>query len=84
MIDNQSHDEVVEKVKSIVAEVLKKNPAEINDEDDFTAIGADSLDRMTLIVMLEDQMECSITDAEARTLTNVAAVVSYIESKRSA
>lgn len=82
MNEKKTHEEIVRQVKEIVAEVLKKTPADIIDDADFIDIGADSLDRMTLIVMLEDTMKCAISDTEAKTLTNVTTVVNFIESKQ--
>lgn len=81
MPEAQSREAIVMQIKGIVAEVLKKTPAEIDEDVDFIALGADSLDRMTLIVMLEDALQCSITDAEAKTFKTVTDVVNYIVSK---
>ncbi len=82
MSDTKSHDEIVMQVKEIVAEVLKKTPAEINEDDDFEHIGLDSLDRMTLVITLEDAIQISVPDEEAKTLKTVSDVVRFIESKQ--
>ena len=80
MPDTQSHEAIVAQVKAIAAEILKKTPDEINENDDFTDMGADSLDRITMIVMLEDALKMSISDTDAKTLKTVAEVVRYIEA----
>ena len=83
-MSTQSREAIVAQVKDIVAEVLKKTPADIDEHADFETLGADSLDRLTLIMSLEDALNYSITDDEAKNLKTVAQVVAFIELKKTA
>ena len=78
----QSREVIVAQVKEIVAEVLKKTPADIEEHADFEDIGADSLDRMNMVMSLEDALKQPISDDEAKELKTVAQVVAFIESKQ--
>ncbi len=74
--------ELVEKVKSVIVDVLRIDQGKIHLNSRFTEdLGADSLDRVTLLMALEDEFGRSISDEEASTFTNVEAVVNFISSK---
>lgn len=71
---------MLEKVKTIVADGLGVDAAELTAETSFKELGADSLDLMDLVMAFEDEFGVEIeTDALAE-LTTVGSVVKYIES----
>ena len=76
-----SRDAIVAQVKGVVGQVLKLAAADIDEQADLEALGADSLDRMTLVVSLEDYLKAPISDDEARALKTVADVVACIERR---
>ena len=45
-------------------------------------LGADSLDRVELVMALEDEFEVEILDSDAEKFQKVADVVAFIESKK--
>ena len=76
-----SRDEAFQKVKEVVVEVLKVSPDDITLDSNYEYLGADSIDNITLIITLEDALETSITEAEAKKLKTVRDTVDYILSR---
>ena len=74
--------EIESKVKTIVAEQLGVDEAELSLETSFTNdLNADSLDTVELVMELEDQFDVSIPDEEAEKIQTVGQAVSYISAK---
>ena len=72
-------DNIVERVKKIVAEQLGVNEADIKNESSFVDdLGADYLDTVELVMALEEQFECEIPDDQAEKITTVQQAVDYI------
>ena len=72
-------DNIVERVKKIVAEQLGVNEADIKNESSFVDdLGADSLDTVELVMALEEDFECEIPDDQAEKITTVQQAVDYI------
>ncbi|RIX46104.1 MAG: acyl carrier protein [Rhodocyclales bacterium GT-UBC] len=76
-------DNIVERVKKIVAEQLGVNEADIKNESSFVDdLGADSLDTVELVMALEEEFECEIPDDQAEKITTVQQAVDYILSNK--
>ncbi len=74
-------DQVVERIKTVVAEVLRIDAGKIGLSSRFTEdLGADSLDKVTLLMALEDEFGKSISDDDAAKFTDIKAVVDFITS----
>ncbi|UTH72692.1 acyl carrier protein [Chromobacterium sp. IIBBL 290-4] len=72
-------ENIVARVKKIVAEQLGVNEAEVKVESSFVDdLGADSLDTVELVMALEEEFECEIPDEEAEKITTVQHAVDYI------
>ena len=72
-------DNIVERVKKIVAEQLGVNEADIKNESSFVDdLGADSLDSVELVMALEEEFECEIPDEQAEKITTVQQAVDFI------
>ena len=72
-------DNIVERVRKIVAEQLGVNEADIKNESSFVEdLGADSLDTVELVMALEEEFECEIPDDEAEKITNVQQAIDYV------
>ena len=75
-------DNIVERVKKIVAEQLGVNEADIKNESSFVDdLGADSLDTVELVMAFEEEFGAEIPDEDAEKLTTVGAVISYLKEK---
>ncbi|OQA33939.1 MAG: Acyl carrier protein [Betaproteobacteria bacterium ADurb.Bin341] len=72
-------DNIVERVRKIVAEQLGVNQADIKNESSFVDdLGADSLDTVELVMALEEEFDCEIPDEEAEKITTVQQAIDYI------
>ncbi len=72
-------DNIVERVKKIVAEQLGVNEPDIKNESSLVDdLGADSLDTVELVMALEEEFECEIPDDQAEKITTVQQAVDYI------
>ncbi|MDP2810351.1 MAG: acyl carrier protein [Rhodocyclaceae bacterium] len=74
-------DNIVERVKKIVAEQLGVNEADIKNESSFVDdLGADSLDTVELVMALEEEFECEIPDEDAEKITTVQQAIDYVKA----
>ncbi len=75
-------DEVFEKVKEIVAELLDADVEDIKMESRFREdLEADSLDLVELIMEVEERFGGEISDEDAQKLATVGDAVAYIKDK---
>ncbi|HUW97486.1 MAG TPA: acyl carrier protein [Acidiferrobacter sp.] len=72
---------IEERVKKIVVEQLGVNETEVSTDASFVDdLGADSLDTVELVMALEEEFDCEISDDEAEKITTVKQAVDYITS----
>jgi acyl carrier protein len=72
--------EILDKVKSIVAEQLAVEESAITMEAHFIDdLGADSLDTVELVMALEEEFGIEISDEDAEKIQKVEDVVKFIE-----
>ncbi|MCJ7587383.1 MAG: acyl carrier protein [Candidatus Aminicenantes bacterium] len=75
-------EELLKKVKSIVADKLSIGEEQITEQASFIDdLGADSLDTVELVMALEDEFGLDIPDEDAEKLTTVGKAIDYIMSK---
>lgn len=73
---------VEERVKKIVVEQLGVNETEVTNNSSFVDdLGADSLDTVELVMALEEEFDCEISDEEAEKITTVKQAVDYINAR---
>ena len=78
-----SQEAILEKVRSIVAEQLSVDAAEVKPESNFqNDLGADSLDTVELVMALEEAFDIEIPDEAAEGITTVGDAVKYILDKQ--
>jgi acyl carrier protein len=74
-----SKEEIMAKLKPVIAEQLGVDEGEVTDTASFTEdLNADSLDLVELIMSLEEQFGLQISDEDAEKLTTVGEAVDYI------
>jgi acyl carrier protein len=75
-----STEEIMGKVKKIIAEQLGVDESEITNESHFIDdLGADSLDTVELVMALEEEFGIEIPDEDAEKIQTVGDVQKYIE-----
>ena len=79
-----STEEITQKVKKIIAEQLGKTEDEIKEEASFlNDLGADSLDVVEMIMLLEEEFDTDISDEEAEKIQTVKEAIDYIATRLS-
>jgi len=75
-----SSEEVFEKVKKIIVDLLQVSEDSVTTESNFIDdLGADSLDLVELIMGIEEEFNIEIPDGEAEKVVTVGDVVEYIK-----
>jgi len=75
-------DEVFEKIKEIIAELLDVDEEKITLEARFREeLEADSLDLVELIMEFEERFGGEISDEDAQKITTVGEAVTYVTEK---
>ena len=70
-----------EKIIQIIAETLKLQESEVKSESNFIDdLGADSLDTVELVMVLEQEFDFDIHDEDAEELITVSDVIKYVET----
>lgn len=72
-------DELKERIRSLMAEVLEMDPEAIEDNEQFSKLGADSLARVELLASLEREMDVHLPLESQSELETVEAIASAIE-----
>jgi len=76
---SMSKEDILVKLKPIIAEQLGVDESEVKDDASFTEdLNADSLDLVELIMSLEEQFKLQISDEDAEKITTVGEAVEYI------
>jgi acyl carrier protein len=76
---SMSKEEIMAKLKPVIAEQLGVDESEVTETASFTEdLNADSLDLVELIMSLEEQFGLQISDEDAEKLTTVGESVDYI------
>jgi acyl carrier protein len=76
---------VEEKVKQIIVEQLGVDEGEVTANASFVDdLGADSLDRVELVMAFEEAFDIEIPDEDAEKINSVQDAVSYIGSRAKA
>jgi acyl carrier protein len=76
-----TRDEVLEQIRSYLADELEVDPARIESETRFREdLSTDSLDLYTLVQELDDTYGVKISDEEAARIQTVGAAVDFVLS----
>ena len=78
-----TQEEIFKKITDVIVSKLEVKAEDVKMESEFSNdLGADSLDRVELVMALEDEFEVKILDSDAEKFQKVADVVAFIESKK--
>ncbi len=74
-----TQEEVKQKVKKVVSEVLKIDQSEIEDDANFIFdLGADSMQSMLLIAAFEDEFDIEMEVEKAQEVQSISGAVDFI------
>jgi acyl carrier protein len=72
---------IEDRVKELVIEQMSPKKGEVKVTDSFVEdLGADSLDKIELIMNLEEEFNTEIPDSEAKKITTVQMAIDHINS----
>ena len=72
---------VAERIKKIVAEHLEIDEAKVTESSSFfDDLGADSLDKVEMVMAFEEAFGCEIPDDAAEKITTVQDAITFIEA----
>ena len=75
--------EIAERVKAIIVDKLGVDESEVTENAQFTtALGADSLDTVELIMEFEKEFDITIPDDQAEKISTVGDAIKYIEDAK--
>ncbi len=75
-----SDEEILHKIKAVLIDTLRTGEKEITPSTRFVEdLGADSVDRMALLMALEDAFAFSIDDTTAAGLASVGDVLAFVK-----
>ncbi len=81
---SMSKEDILAKLKPIIAEQLGVDESEVKEDASFTEdLNADSLDLVEMIMSLEEQFHLQISDEDAEKITTVGEAVDYISEHMS-
>lgn len=74
-------EDIQRKLTTILAEILACKAEDVTDEATTKDLGADSLDRLDIVIAVEDEFGINIDDEEAEKLTTVGQFIECIEKQ---
>jgi acyl carrier protein len=75
-------DDILNKVKKIVADHLGIDEAKVEEESSFIDdLGADSLDTVELVMAFEEEFGSEISDSQAEKILTVGDAINFISGK---
>ncbi|HEX3037114.1 MAG TPA: acyl carrier protein [Thermodesulfobacteriota bacterium] len=79
----QIEQEIVGKVRKMVATQLGKSEEEVSPEASFIEdLGADSLDLVELVMAMEDEFGLEVSDEDAERMITVQDAINYILERK--
>lgn len=80
-----TQEEILKKITDVIVAKLEVKAEDVKPESEFgNDLGADSLDRVELVMALEDEFEVEILDSDAEKFLKVSDVVTFLEAKKNA
>lgn len=82
-MEQQDSKEILQaKVVEIIVQQLHISPEQVTSAATLENLGADSLDRVELVMKFEEEFGLEIDDAAAEKLTTLVDVVAYIQDHK--
>ncbi|WP_312284118.1 acyl carrier protein [Candidatus Igneacidithiobacillus taiwanensis] len=75
-------DQIEYRVKKVISEQLAIDPERITNETSFeNDLGADSLDKVEIIMAMEEEFDCDILDEDADRIKTIGQAVEYLHDR---
>jgi acyl carrier protein len=70
---------IADTIATIIAEQLSKPKHDIDENLSFDALGMDSLDRVEVVMKIEEQFGIEMNDERIDTISTVRELIAYVE-----
>ena len=78
-----SDTDIRERITKIVVDQLGVEPDQVTENANFSDdLGADSLDNVELVMVLEEEFGCEISDEDAETITTVKQAIDFVTKNK--
>jgi acyl carrier protein len=77
-----NREDTHQKIVTIIAKKLQIDPSQVQHHATLQDLGADSLDIVEIVILIEEQLGVAINDADAQQLHTVDDVVTYVDGLR--
>jgi len=71
-------ENLAQKIIALIADQLHVDAHDVSPESTLEGLGADSLDRVELVIKFEDEFGIEIRDEDAEKLVTVADLIAYV------
>jgi acyl carrier protein len=75
----ESHQEILNQVQDIIADIVGTDKATIKPESTLDSLGADSLDQLEIIMKIEEKFGIEIDDEQAQKIKTLDQAIQVIE-----
>lgn len=79
-MSSQATNDTASHIKQIIADQLSIQSEELKPGVSFDELGADSLDRVEIIMKIEEALDLELNDDEAEKITTIDQLVEYVDS----
>ena len=76
-----TREEIITELKDIIIQITHKPIAALSDGDNWQSIGADSLDKVQIIMALEEKHNIQILDEDIAAITDMHSFIDLLEKK---
>ena len=73
--------DILQKIKEIISEQTGIEEENLSENTTMEDVMADSLDKVEMLMSIEDAFDIDIPDSDAENFNNIGDIVSYIENK---
>lgn len=73
--------DILQKIKEIISEQTGIEEENLSENTTMEDVMADSLDKVEMLMSIEDAFDIDIPDSDAESFNNIGDIVSYIENK---
>ena len=76
-----TREEITNELKDIIVQITHKPLPALTDGDNWQSIGADSLDKVQIIMALEEKHDIEILDEDIAAITDMHSFLDLLEKK---
>lgn len=76
-----AHENLKEELRSLIAEIIERDPSDVADETPLRELGVDSMQAIEIITDIEKRYKIKIAESEYRNVSTLANVTAFLQTK---